>query len=132
MTNPLNNRGRQQVRQGLAVLGAFTIICVAVILLSIHFSNTSAPAPKPTPTVTQSVTVPPSTVTATVTAPAPTTSTSTGHAPLTYTVVKGDTLSAIADHFNIKSTDLYNANKATIGDNPTAIVPGMVLTIPSE
>nr|MBN1228870.1 LysM peptidoglycan-binding domain-containing protein [Anaerolineae bacterium] len=53
----------------------------------------------------------------------------------TYTVKKGDTLSAIALEY-YKSGDrekwmkIYNANKAVIGDNPNALQPGQKLRIP--
>ncbi len=52
-----------------------------------------------------------------------------------YTVVSGDSLSAIAVKFygagaggNWKS--IYEANKETIGDDPNLIRPGQVLKIP--
>ena len=46
----------------------------------------------------------------------------------TYTVVKGDTLSGIAKKLNISSwRELYNKNKAVIGNNPNLIKPGQVL-----
>lgn len=55
--------------------------------------------------------------------------------PETYTVVKGDCLWNIAKKFygsGSKYTLIYNANKDVIGDNPSLIYAGQVLTIPSE
>ena len=48
----------------------------------------------------------------------------------TYTVVKGDTLSKIAAKYRITWQKLYQANKSTIGTNPSAIKIGMKLLIP--
>lgn len=52
----------------------------------------------------------------------------------TYTVVSGDTLSKIAKHHygdGAKWHQIYEANKAIIGNNPDRIEIGQVLTIPS-
>lgn len=52
----------------------------------------------------------------------------------TYTVVGGDTLWAIAKKFlgaGKRYMEIYNANKSTIGSNPSLIYPGQVLTIPN-
>lgn len=53
--------------------------------------------------------------------------------PETYTVVSGDTLAKIARRF-YDDTDawrrIYDANRATIGDDPGRIKPGQTLTIP--
>ncbi|MFD8011658.1 transglycosylase SLT domain-containing protein [Streptomyces sp. NPDC058955] len=48
-----------------------------------------------------------------------------------YTVVKGDSLSLIAHRKGIQGgwKALYRANKATVGDNPSLIHPGLELTI---
>ncbi len=54
-------------------------------------------------------------------------------APRTYTVVKGDNLSKIAQSFYSNDRmwrKIYDANKAVIGKNPDLIKPGQVLTIP--
>ena len=51
----------------------------------------------------------------------------------TYTVVKGDTLSHIAKHFDGKAgkwPEIYEANRDQL-DNPDRIKPGQVLKIPS-
>lgn len=51
----------------------------------------------------------------------------------TYTVAKGDSLSKIAKaHYGRfdKWRMIYEANRATIGDNPDLIKPGQVLTLP--
>jgi nucleoid-associated protein YgaU len=52
-----------------------------------------------------------------------------------YTVVSGDSLSAIAEKFYGASAAanwnvIYEANKELIGDNPNMILPGQVLKIP--
>lgn len=60
-------------------------------------------------------------------APAP------GPAPRTYTVQAGDSLSRIAIRFYGDATQwtrIHAANRATIGDNPNFIRPGMRLVIP--
>lgn len=51
----------------------------------------------------------------------------------TYTVVKGDTLWAIAKKYygnGSKYTVIYSANRGVVGGNPNLIYPGQVLTIP--
>ena len=62
----------------------------------------------------------------------------TGSNPTTnensYTVVSGDSLSKIAKHHYgdaAKWHQIYEANKAIIGNNPDLIEVGQVLTIPS-
>lgn len=53
----------------------------------------------------------------------------------TYTVVKGDSLSKIAQRFYghaNKWRKLYDANRQTVGSNPDLIKPGQVLTIPAD
>jgi nucleoid-associated protein YgaU len=52
----------------------------------------------------------------------------------TYTVVSGDSLSKIAkNHYGDASKwhQIYEANKATIGNNPDLIEVGQELTLPS-
>ena len=54
----------------------------------------------------------------------------------TYTVKQGDTLSDISLHFYGDGTELfwrmiYNANIAVIGPDPTQIIPGQQLTVPT-
>ena len=52
----------------------------------------------------------------------------------TYTVVSGDSLSKIAkDHYGDAANwhQIYDANKALIGNNPDLIEIGQVLTLPS-
>ena len=49
----------------------------------------------------------------------------------TYTVKAGDSLSSIAgDYPGVSWQDFHSINKDVIGDDPNAILPGMVLTIP--
>ena len=53
----------------------------------------------------------------------------------TYTVVSGDTLWAIAKKHlgeGKRGPEIYDQNKAVIGDNPDRIKPGQVLTIPDN
>lgn len=50
----------------------------------------------------------------------------------TYTVKSGDNLRKIAKHLygdEMRWKELYEANKATIGNNPDRIQPGMELTV---
>jgi nucleoid-associated protein YgaU len=53
----------------------------------------------------------------------------------TYTVVPGDSLSKIAKNLLGSAnrwSELYEANRAVVGDNPNLIKPGQVLTIPEN
>ena len=48
-----------------------------------------------------------------------------------YTVVSGDSLSAIAKRYDVGLwQDIYELNRAVIGSNPDALTPGMQLEIP--
>lgn len=49
---------------------------------------------------------------------------------VTYTVKSGDTLSEIADKYDISWQDLYNANRSVIGSSPSSIKIGQTLIIP--
>jgi LysM repeat protein len=55
-----------------------------------------------------------------------------GRAPVRYTVATGDTLSGIAAGLGVHGgwPALYAANRRAIGDDPDAIRPGTVLTVP--
>ena len=46
-----------------------------------------------------------------------------------YIVQKGDSLTSIANKYNMKWQDIYNLNKDIIGDNPNLIYPGQKLLI---
>jgi nucleoid-associated protein YgaU len=50
----------------------------------------------------------------------------------TYTVKGGDTLSAIGKHHGVSWSDIYEANKDVIGDDPDKIKPGQTLRIPKK
>ncbi|WP_418956739.1 LysM peptidoglycan-binding domain-containing protein [Streptomyces tritici] len=52
-------------------------------------------------------------------------------APKTYTVVRGDSLSVIADEQNISGgwKSLYRANRSAVGDDPSLIHPGLRLSL---
>lgn len=50
--------------------------------------------------------------------------------PITYHVVPGDSVFAIAKQFSIKPESILYSNESTLNDNPANISPGMVLTIP--
>lgn len=53
--------------------------------------------------------------------------------PLTYVVVPGDNLTSISTWFRLPGyQDLYAANVAVIGPNPSLIRPGQVLVIPAS
>ena len=49
--------------------------------------------------------------------------------PTTYVVKKGDTLTKIANKYNVNWKEIYAKNKNKIGNNPNKIYPGMVLKI---
>lgn len=103
----------------------------SMILVFGHNAWVTAPIPIPTPPpVTappppQAPTPPPAPVPAPVSPPAP-------RKPLTYTVVRGDSLSRIGARFNVHWQDIYAANAAVIGGNPNLIRPGQVLVIPGH
>jgi nucleoid-associated protein YgaU len=55
--------------------------------------------------------------------------------PKTYTVASGDTLWAIAKKLlgdGKRWPEIYEQNRAVIGDNPDRIKPGQILTIPDS
>ncbi|MFJ3978220.1 transglycosylase SLT domain-containing protein [Streptomyces sp. NPDC090021] len=54
--------------------------------------------------------------------------------PTTYSVVAGDTLSEIAADHSVSGgwKQLYEANRAVVGDNPSVIQPGIKLTIGTQ
>lgn len=99
--------------------------------------GSSAPAPAPVPTATQPATPAPTVVVnvpgqGTLTLPAAATPTATS--AQTYTVVKGDSLSKIAQKLTGSSsrwTELYNENKSSIKD-PNLIYPGQVFKLPAS
>lgn len=47
-----------------------------------------------------------------------------------YVVKKGDCLREIAKSLNVKTMDLYDANKEIIGSNPDLIFPGQMFAMP--
>jgi LysM repeat protein len=59
---------------------------------------------------------------------------SAAHSPqtVTYVVQPGDTLASIGRQFCTTWQEIYNLNRATIGPNPNAVWPGMVLQVPNE
>ena len=50
--------------------------------------------------------------------------------PITYRVMQGDSLFAIAKQYNIKPDSILYSNEATLNDNPSNLTPGMELIIP--
>ena len=107
-------------------------------------SPTATATPKPSSDSTPVVKAPKSTSpastapkpTAKVTTPAPAKTSAAApkpepaRAPLTYTVQRGDTLSGIAQWFNLHGYgDLYARNADVIGANPDLIIPGERITI---
>src|SRR5512138_3131581 len=59
-------------------------------------------------------------------------SASTTLKPISYKVVRGDSLFGIAQQYNLKPESILYSNQATLNDNPTLLSPGMVLNIPPE
>jgi murein DD-endopeptidase MepM/ murein hydrolase activator NlpD len=53
-----------------------------------------------------------------------------GSQPVSYRVMQGDSVFAIAKQFNIKPDSILYSNEATLNDNPANLTPGMELTIP--
>ncbi|MET9601926.1 LysM peptidoglycan-binding domain-containing protein [Streptomyces sp. NPDC006459] len=58
----------------------------------------------------------------------------TAAAPMTYSVIAGDTLSGIAAQHSLPGgwQQLYEANRNVVGDNPSVIRPGIKLTIGTQ
>ena len=52
--------------------------------------------------------------------------------PISYKVVRGDSVFGIAKQYNIKPESILYSNEETLNDNPSNLTPGMVLTIPPE
>ena len=50
--------------------------------------------------------------------------------PISYRVLAGDSIFAIAKEYNIKPESILYSNEATLNDNPSNLSPGMQLTIP--
>jgi murein DD-endopeptidase MepM/ murein hydrolase activator NlpD len=50
--------------------------------------------------------------------------------PITYRVMVGDSVFAIAKQYSIKPESILYSNEATLNDNPSNLSPGMELTIP--
>ncbi|RKN08690.1 transglycosylase family protein [Streptomyces radicis] len=85
-----------------------------------------APAPEPAPEPAPAPEPEPAPV------PEPTEEAPTGAAESTgdlYTVVRGDTLSAIAAAFGTTWYQLYADNAGVVGDDPDLIIPGQELTL---
>jgi LysM repeat protein len=62
-------------------------------------------------------------------APAPEPEQRSAQGGSTYTVVEGDTLSAIADAHGVSWEDVYAANESVIGGDPNLIYPGQELSL---
>ena len=114
------------------ILLIYSVAAISITIVSGCRSTTPGPptgtpsvvylTPYFSPTLTQTPQANLSTTTVTPTVPASPTPT-----PLTYTVVKGDTMLAIALRFGIRLEDLLEANPAV---DPRALSIGKVLTIP--
>jgi murein DD-endopeptidase MepM/ murein hydrolase activator NlpD len=51
-------------------------------------------------------------------------------APVTYRVMQGDSLFAIAKQYDIEPETILYSNEATLNDNPSNLTPGMELIVP--
>jgi murein DD-endopeptidase MepM/ murein hydrolase activator NlpD len=51
-------------------------------------------------------------------------------APITYRVMQGDSVFAIAKQYSIEPESILYSNEATLNDNPSNLTPGMELVIP--
>ncbi|MGI8679048.1 MAG: LysM peptidoglycan-binding domain-containing protein [Jatrophihabitans sp.] len=94
-------------------------------------SATPAPATTPVPTTTvRTTTAPVATPSPRATTGAPTTGGPSAAQSVTYVVKPGDNLTVIAQWFKLHGYgNLYEQNKAVIGDNPNLIFPGQKITI---
>jgi LysM repeat protein len=100
-------------------VGVLVVVVLGAVLLLIQLDpGGSATRAKP----------PPSSSTSSTTA-APTTTTTVLRKTVQYTVVQGDTLSAIARRFHVSTAAIVFANK---GLNPDRLTIGQALTIPPE
>lgn len=59
----------------------------------------------------------------------PSSNNSSNSDPITYTIQKGDTLSAIAKKYGTTWQKIFNDNKSVLGSNPNLIYPGQVIKI---
>ncbi|MFG2712459.1 transglycosylase SLT domain-containing protein [Streptomyces goshikiensis] len=84
-----------------------------------------------TTTAGAAVTQPAAVASVTTLAPAAAPAVEKAAVPLTYSVIGGDTLSKIAVEHSVNGgwQALYDANKSTIGSNPSLIQPGLKLTL---
>lgn len=144
----INSYRKRRQRRGpnLIFIAAGILILGGLILLIAWLAGPSKPlsamfatdTPTPTVTFTPTSTNTP-TETPTITPTATVTTTATPSAPFSYTVLEGDTLTAIVQKFNLGENGLklifllnpYNAETQTGVDPGTQfIVPGEVLTLP--
>lgn len=141
-------RRRRQQSNVIFVYGAAGLLIVAgLALLIVWLTGPSQPlnaifaTDTPTPTLTYTPTVtPPPTETPTVTLTPTLTATTTPSAPFVYTVQEGDSLTTIAQKFNLGDDGIplilmlnsYDANAGTGIDPLTQIVyPGQQIFIPN-
>jgi LysM repeat protein len=144
----INSYRKRRQRRGpnLIYIAAGILILGGVILLIAWLTGPSKPlsamfatdTPTPTVTFTPTSTSTPTEM-PTITPTATVTTTSTPSAPFSYTVLEGDTLTAIVQKFNLGDNGIklilmlnpYNAETDTGVDPATQfIVPGEVLTLP--
>ena len=102
-------------------------------------STTSAPSSTAPATTAPATTAPASTAPATTAPPSTaakaksTTKAAPSVKPITYTVKRGDNLTAIAKWFHMHGYgSLYETNKSVIGKDPNLIHPGQKITISSR
>ncbi|WP_282694574.1 LysM peptidoglycan-binding domain-containing protein [Streptomyces sp. CC208A] len=116
---------RRPVSRGLAFAGTGGV----ALALPLVVPATAGAAPAAKATAAPAAVTPAAAVSAAQSAvPAAATKAPAAHA---YTVVKGDSLSLIAQRKGIQGgwKALYRANKAAVGDNPSLIHPGLELTL---
>jgi LysM repeat protein len=144
----INSYRKRRQRRGpnLIYIAAGVLILGGLILLITWLAGPSKPlsamfaTDTPTPTVTFTITSTSTpTETPTITLTPTVTTTATPSAPFSYTVLEGDTLTAIVQKFNLGDNGIklilmlnpYNADTGTGVDPATQfIIPGEVLTLP--
>ncbi len=127
-------RKRRQRMVPMLLGGLAVVLLVVGLFLVVLWVTGENPPQLPallatkTPTATQTATPVPPTATPTVTITPPPTETPTPSGPRTYVIEEGDTLSSIAEQFEVDVLLLMSVNNI---EDPNALFVGQEITIPS-